>query len=160
MNPESADLFIQYLSSGWGILANGLFIILFGMIAYNTYAKRWSAKTGQFFTEAKITWSELTTNSKGQSKALIRYNYNVNGVLHNGVIPAHTLRPLSLVDEHPKGKLITVYFSQKDHGYSTAHKPPTHVDIIMSVIGMYLMLPVLIYNCIAFFIYWLANAPH
>ena len=58
MKPETTDLFIQYMSSGWGLLANGLFIILFGMIAYNTYAKRWSAKTGRFFTEAKITWSE------------------------------------------------------------------------------------------------------
>ena len=160
MKPETTDLFIQYMSSGWGLLANGLFIILFGMIAYNTYAKRWSAKTGRFFTEAKITWSELTTNSKGQNSALISYSYYVDGALHNGVIPSHTLKPQSLVEEHPKGKLITVYFSQKDPDYSTAHKPPTHVDIIMSVIGMYLMLPVIIYNCIVFFIYWLACGAH
>lgn len=62
------SIFVQYIFSAWGFTANLLISIIFGLAAYNIYAKRWSAKSGQYSTKGHITWSEMVP---GKKQALI-----------------------------------------------------------------------------------------
>ena len=144
---------MDYFSSIWGVSINTLIFIISGLAFYNRYAKRWSAKSGDFNTPGHITWSE---SFGGQTnKALISYSYYVEGKLHNGEISAQPLQKEQAVIDNPKGKEIVVYYSAKDHGFSRANKPPSHLDIIGSTIVQYLLLPFVLINIPAGYFYWL-----
>jgi hypothetical protein len=144
---------LDYFSSIWGLSINSLILVIFGLASYNKYANRWSAKTGNFNTPGHITWSEIIG---GQTrKALISYSYYVESKLYNGEISAPPLQKEQAVIDNPKGKEIVVYYSDKDHGFSRANKPPSHQDIIGSTIVQYLLLPFVLLNIPLGYFYWL-----
>ena len=143
--------FLNYLFSFWGILANLLVVIVFGFATYNTYAKRWSALTGNYFTKGKITRSELI---EGKNKALISYSYTVNHTHYNGEITPSPFRIKQMIELNPEGKEITVYYSLKDPGFSQAFTPPNHIYTIFQSVKQYLLFPALLINAAAYFLYW------
>lgn len=124
-------------------------------MAYNSYAKRWSAKTGKHSTKGRITWSGKIP--EGKPPYLVSYSYHVNSTLYNGQIKMPLLNPDKIINENPKGKEITVYYSLKDPDFSNAYKPPSHSIIISSTILQYLIFPLVLINTITIFIYWLAS---
>lgn len=146
---------MEYFTSLWGVSVNTLVLISFGLACYNKYAKRWSAKSGSYTVPGHITWSEII-EGKGK-KALISYSYYVDGLLYNGEISAPLLQKEQAVYENPKGKKIVVYYSRKDHGFSRAGKPPTHLDIIGSTLVVYLVLPFVLLNIVSGYFYWLIS---
>ncbi len=118
----------HYLNSTWGIITNTVIFSLFGLAAYNTYAKRWSAKTGKYKTKGRITWSGETPGTK--PPYLVSYSYNVDGSLYNGELYVPPFRVKKTIQDNPKGKEIPVYYAIKDHGFSQAYRPPNHAKII------------------------------
>ncbi len=145
----------QYLNSTWGITTNTVIFIFFGLVAYNTYAKRWTAKTGKYKTKGRITWSGEMPGAK--PPYLVSYSYNVNGALYNGELYVPPFRVKKTIKENPKGKNITVYYAIKDHGFSQANRPPSHAQIIGKSALQYLIAPLLLVNLISIYIFWLAN---
>jgi len=146
----------QYISSTWGLITNSIIFILFGLAAYDTYTKRWSAKTGNYKTMGRITWSGEVPGAK--PPYLVSYSYNVEGVLYNGVLHVPAYRIKKTIQENPKGKEITVYYAAKDHGFSRAYRPPNHIQIIGKSVLQYLLAPLLFINVISIYIFWLVNA--
>lgn len=147
--------FINYISSTWAILVNTPILILFGLVTYNAYAKRWSAKTGKHSTNGKITWSGKIPG--GKPPYLVSYSYYVDGTLYNGQLSIPLLTADKAIEQNPKGKEIVVYYSKKEPGFSQAHKPPNHTQIIGKSLITHLILPLFLINIIFTFIYWLAN---
>jgi hypothetical protein len=147
----------QYIESTWGIIANLLIFIVFGLASYNTYAKRWSAKSGHYYTTGRITWSE-NYQMQGQRHSLVSYSYTVDGTLYNGEIYVSPFRAKKIVEENPKGKELTVYYSKKDPGFSKAYKPPNHLNIIGKSVIQYLLIPTVLVNIVTIYFYWLINA--
>ena len=145
----------QYLNSTWGIITNSAILILFGLVAYNTYAKRWGAKTGKYKTKGRITWSGETPGTK--PPYLVSYSYNVEGSLYNGELYVPPFRVKKTIEDNPKGKEITVYYAIKDHGFSQAYRPPSHMQVIGKSMLQYLIAPLIFVNLISVYIFWLAN---
>jgi len=54
----------EYITSFWGFMVNLSIVVVFSVAAYNVYAKRWSAKSGQHKTTGYITWSSLMPGTK------------------------------------------------------------------------------------------------
>ena len=148
--------FLKYLNSYWLYWINIPIFILFGLMAYNAYAKRWSAITGKHSTKGKITWSGKIPG--GKPPYLVSYSYYVNGVLYNSQLRISPFRADKIIKENPRGKEITVYYANKDPGFSNAFKPPMNYQIIGSTIIQYLILPLVFINAIFSFIFWLLNA--
>ena len=145
----------QYLNGTWGIITNLIIFIIFGLVAYDTYAKRWSAKTGKHKTTGRITWSGETPGTK--PPYLVSYSYNVECALYNGELYVPPYRVKKTIEENPKGKQITVYYAEKDHRFSRAYKPPNHTQIIGKSLLQYLVAPLLLVNFISIYIFWLVN---
>jgi len=149
------SIFTQYIFSVWGVTVNLLIFIVFGLAAYNTYAKRWSAKSGKHSTKGHITWSEIMPEKK---HALISYSYTVNGTLYNGELSISPFRVERTIKENPRGKEVIIYYSKKDPGFSKAYKPPNHYQIIGSSLLQYLLIPISLVNIVTIYFYWLVNA--
>ena len=147
--------YINYLSSNWTIWVNTPIFILFSLFTYNTYAKRWSSKTGKHSTTGRITWSGEIPG--GKPPYLVSYSYHVDGALYNGQLSIPFLKVDETIKENPKGKEITVYYAKKEPGFSLANKPPTHYQIIGKSLLTHLLLPLFIINLIFTFVYWLTN---
>ena len=145
----------NYINSVWGIITNIPILIVFGLICYNTYAKRWSAKTGKYSTTGRITWSEIYYTKNRH--ALISYTYAVNGKNYNGEMTVSPFKMEKTVKENPKGKEITVYYSKKDPGFSQANKPPSHFKIIGKSFVYYFVIPFSLINLFSVYFYWLIN---
>ncbi len=145
----------QYIESTWGIITNLIIIIIFGLVAYNIYAKRWSAKSGKYSTKGYITWSGKIPG--GKPPYLISYSYNINKVMYNGVLHVSPFRAEEEIKKNPKGKEIIVYYSDKDHGFSQAYRPPNHHNIIGQSVLQYLIAPLFLINLISAYAYWLIS---
>ncbi len=145
---------MSYFGSLWGLVANILILVIFGLAAYDKYARRWSAKSGKHSVTGRITWSELIQMRRG-NRALVSYSYRVDNKLYNGTIRIPAFQEAKIVNENPKGKEIVIYYSNKDHGFSRAYQPPTHLDIIGTTVLVYLLLPFVLINSVSWFIYWL-----
>ena len=89
---------------------------------------------------------------------LVSYSYNVNGALYNGELNISPFRVKKTIESNPKGKEIIVYYANKDHGFSQAYKPPSHIQIIGKSILQYLILPMIFINLLSMYFYWLVNA--
>ena len=135
---------------------NVIVVCVFGLVAYDRYAKRWSAKTGNYSVPGKITWSERMLI--GKKRTLISYSYRVAGTLYNGEIHPPFHRIDETIRDYPKGKEITVFYAQKDPGFSRVDKPAGHFDIIGTSVMYWLVLPALFANFVSGFIYAVANA--
>jgi len=146
----------QYLNSTWGVFTNLAVFILFGLASYDTYAKRWSAKTGKYKTTGRITWSGEIPGNK--PPYLVSYSYNIDGALYNGELYIPPYRVKKTLEENPKGKEITIYYAAKDHGFSRALKPPNHSQIIGKSVFQYLIIPIIFVNIFSIYLYWLINA--
>ena len=131
-------------------------LVLFGLVAYNRYAKRWASKTGRYSVPGKITWSERIALSKG-SKMLVSYSYNVAGNLYVGEVPQKYWDMDKFIADHPKGKEVTVYFAPKDPNFSRIEQPPSHFDIIGSTLLYWLLLPLLGINLVSAYLHWLVK---
>ncbi len=147
------NIFISYFNSLWGISVNIMIVIVFGLMAYNKYAKRWSAMTGKHSTLGRITWSQYVEENK---RVLISYAYSVDGVPYNGEIPAISFNTKKVLARYPKGKEITVYYAAKDPAFSKTGKPPSHAELISSILW-YLTLPLSLINIPSIFLYWLVS---
>ena len=112
-------------------------LVVFGLVAYNRYAKRWASKTGRYSVPGRITWSERIALSKG-SKMLVSYSYSVAGKPFVGEVPQR-------------------YWDTEDPGFSRIEKPPSHFDIIGSTLFFWLLLPLLGVNVVSGYVYWLIN---
>ena len=145
-------IFTEYIFSTWGIVTNLIILCFFGLTSYNIYAHRWSAKSGQYFTNGHITWSEVIG---GRKNALVSYSYTVDGTLYNGELSIPPFRAKKTVQKNPKGKKVIVYYAKKDPAFSQAYKPPNHFHIIGSSIMPYLLLPLFFVNMASYYIYWL-----
>jgi len=153
------SIITEYIESAWGITTNLVIILFFGLIAYNIYAKRWSAKSGSHYVRGRITWSELIRGTR-YAQALISYSYYVDGIPYNGELYVSPFRMEKTIKENPKGKEITVYYSIKDPGFSRAYKPPSHVQIIGASVINFLLLPGILINIIAMYFYWLIDVSN
>ncbi len=149
------SIFTQYIDSTWGFTTNTIVFIIFGLAAYNIYAKRWSAKSGKFSTTGRITWSAEMPGAK--PPYLVSYSYNVDGALYNGELYVPPFRVKKTIENNPKGKEVIVYYANKDHGFSQVNKPPNHFQIIGKSILQYLILPMVFINLISMCIYWLVD---
>jgi hypothetical protein len=122
-------------------------------MAYNTYAKRWSAKSGKYSTTGRITWSEIVP---GKKHALISYSYHVDGTLYNGEYRVNPFRIKETVEKNPKGKEIKVFYSYKAPSFSNPNYPPSHSQIIGSTFMSYLFVPLIVINFIFMYVYLLS----
>jgi len=147
------NIFISYFNSFWGISVNILIVIIFGLMAYNKYAKRWSAMSGRYSTQGRITWSQYLEENK---RVLISYAYSVNGISYNGEIPGVLFNTKKVLARYPKGKTITVYYAAKDPAYSRAEKPPAYAQLVSSTLW-YLILPLCLINIPSIYLYWLVS---
>jgi len=147
--------FINYLSGNWVIWVNIPVLILFGLVAYNAYTRRWSAKTGKHSTNGHITWSGKIPG--GRPPYLVSYSCYVDGTLYNGQINLPFLSVDRIIENNSKGKEIIVYYAKKEPGFSKAFRPPNHYQIIGNSLITHLLLPLFFINLIFTFIYWLAN---
>jgi len=145
----------QYITSTWGILVNTPILIAFGIAAYDAYAKRWSAKSGRYTTKGRITWSGIMPGAK--PPVLISYSYTVRGALYTGVLHVSPFRIKKTIEENPKGKEVTIYYSNKDPEFSQAFKPPNHFQIVGTSVLQYLLLPLVLVNIFSIYFYWLVN---
>ena len=143
------------MNSTFGIITNLIIFIFFGLVAYDTYAKRWSSKTGKYKTIGRITWSGETPGTN--PPYLVSYSYNIDGALYIGELYVPPYRVKKTLEENPKGKEITVYYAAKDHGFSRAHKPPNHAQIIGKSVLQYLIVPIVFVNIISIYVFWLVN---
>ena len=150
----------NYFNSAWSIITNIPILIIFGLICYNTYAKRWSASTGKYSTIGRITWSEIYYGKNTQilnKHALISYAYSVEGKTYNGVITVSPFKMEKTVEENPKGKEVLVYYSKKDPEFSQAYKPPNHFRIIGKSFIQYFFIPFILINLFSAYFHWLIN---
>jgi len=147
--------FIKYITSNWAIFVNTPIFIIFGLVTYNAYAKRWSAKSGKYSTKGHITWSGKIPG--GKPPYLVSYSYYVDGTLYNGQINVSLIAPEKTIEKNPKGKELTIYYAKKDPSFSQANKPPNHAQIIGNSVITHLFLPLGLINIIFTFIYRLAH---
>ena len=75
-------------------------LIIFGLNAYDVFAKAWPASAGNYVTDEKISWSEFITPEvvpakkallNAPNEGLMSYSYRVNGAQHNGTITTQNL---------------------------------------------------------------------
>ena len=147
--------FIKYITSNWTVFVNTPIFILFGLVTYSAYAKRWSAKSGKHSTKGHITWSGKIPG--GKPPYLVSYSYQVDGALYNGQINIPLLTPDKTIEKHPKGKEITIYYAKKDPSFSKANTPSSHAQIVGNSLLTHLLFPLGLINIIFTFIYWLAH---
>jgi len=161
------EYLFSYLASWWGIVVLLVTFVVFGLKAYDIFAKAWPASTGNYVTEGKITWSEFITPEvvlakkalfNAPNEGLISYSYRVNGIQHNGTIPTHTLTQTEVDTYLYKGADIQVFYAPKRPSYSRGRKPPSPWMIGSDIFSLWLILPLLAINAISFFIWFLANA--
>jgi len=150
------SIFFNYITSNWLVYVNLPILILFTLMAYDAYAKKWSAKTGKYKTTGRITWS----GSVDYKHSLISYSYTVNGTHYNGTFPPSPFMMKKLFEKYPKGKEIKVYYSCKDPGYSTPNWPPSHSQIIGDTVIKYLIAPLLFFNIVFMYIHFLFNVKN
>lgn len=146
---------LDYLNSVWGFITNASILFVFGLISYDTYAKRWAAKTGRFFVEGVITFSEMMDTGQRGRAMQVSYSYYFNGTKHVGEVPGKVWGAEQFVLDHPKGKAVTVYYAPKDSWFSRINKPPSHIDIIGNTVFMWLLFPMVGINMVSGYLYWL-----
>ena len=161
------EYLFSYLASWWGIVVLLVTFVIFGLKAYDVFAKAWPASTGNYVTRGKITWSEFITPEvvlakktllNAPNEGLISYSYRVNGVQHNGTIPTQKLTQIEVDTYLYKGADIQVYYAPKRPSYSHGRKPPSQGKIGSETFSLWLSLPLLVINGLSFFIWFLANA--
>jgi len=158
------DVLIEYLTSTTGIVVNVFIVVNFCLCSYDKYSKRWGALTGKYSTMGRITWSEYSGsqpssfmgNGSSGVHAVITYSYRVKGQLYTGTVFSFFF-PKKLANYYPKGKEITVYYAPKDPAFSRADRPPHHFVIVIKTLTLYFIVPAIVFNIAALFIYWLAN---
>ena len=139
---------------------NLVILIIFGLFTYDKYAKRWTATTGQYHVNGRITWSEMGTSltqHTGKQQALISYSYHVNGQLFNGEMDTG-LYPEKLIKAYPRGKPVIIYYSPKEPSFSNVDAPSSLFNLLVKTIGSFFILPIILINGVVFFFYPMINA--
>lgn len=151
---------MEYIESYGGIGVNVFIVCIFGLAAYSSYAKKWSAMTGHYFTDGHITWSEYVTygiTTSNSEQALVSYSYDVNGTLYNGVLNLPLFGKRQFVEKHPKGSSIKIFYSVRYPDFSRAIKPATHLDVIGASFLIYFLLPFMLINIPSIYFFWLVS---
>lgn len=154
--------FLQFLLNPWILAINVGVLALFGMKAYDIYAKTWLASSGKYSTEARITYTEFRDNSQYTrmlgnlpNEGMICYAYRVDGHLYTGTLPPDNLSQ-SYVDQHLKpGSKITVYFSPKAPQHAFPNEPPSAKALMRHATATWLFTPLVLINVAGYFIWYL-----
>lgn len=144
MNPNEISLISQYFSSSWAIWSHAFILIYLSLRCYDVYAKRWSAKTGEFQTSGTITLSNICQDGHGRSHANVEYSYQVGSQLFQSSIPAPKAKLSSFIYAYNQGANVPVYYAPRDPAFSAVNTPPSNTEIILSTVQTHLVFPFLV----------------
>lgn len=142
---------MNYFLDSHFIIANVASFICASLYSYQKYAKRWSASTGKYKTEAKVLWSSyevLPGKLKIGEKGLLYLKYKVNDRIYNITYHCPKGKEKEYITDYPMGSFVPVFYSIKDPRYCEVIKPPLIKNIrnlsLMNFLKIQLGLPYII----------------
>lgn len=142
MNPIELSIWEQYTHSVWALWSSTFIIIGVMLYAYDRYAKRWSAITGLYQTDATVMFSKVCTDGHSRKQALVIYTYMVDGRHFKGQLVQPKANLKAFVEKYPVGTEIPLYYAQRDPAFSTPFVPPTNLALMKRIITRYFAFPV------------------
>lgn len=140
MNPIEPTMLDQYTQSGWALWSSVFILIGVVLYTYDRYAKRWSASTGTYQTNATVVFSELCVDGHSRTQAIVIYQYEVSGRIYRGELSAPKVNLAHFVEQYPLSTEFPVFYSAREHAFSSAFTPPNNITLIKRTVA----------NCFAF----------